>query len=83
MHHTGVQQPHTFRWSRPHRRALPYLLLLLAASAVHAQHWPWLLFLHGAGERGQDLQRVSAMAWPTSSRSSPSSLLSWSRRNAP
>ena len=58
MHHTGVQQPHTFRWSRPHRRELPYLLFLPAAYAVHAQCWPLLLFLHGAGERGQDLQRV-------------------------
>ena len=51
MHHTGV--PHTFRWSRPHRRALPDLLLLPAAYAVHAQRWPLLLFLHGAGERGR------------------------------
>jgi hypothetical protein len=26
MHHTGVQQPHTFRWSRLHLRELPYRL---------------------------------------------------------
>ena len=49
MHHTGVQQPHTFRWSRPHRRALPDLLLLPAAYAVHAQCWPLLLFSMARG----------------------------------
>ena len=54
----GVQQPHTFRRSRPHWRELPYLLFLPSAYAVHPQRWPLMLFLHGAGERGNDLQRV-------------------------
>jgi predicted peptidase len=58
MYPTGVQQPHTFRWSRLPRREIPYLLFLPAAYAGHAQRWPLLLFLHGAGERGYDLQRV-------------------------
>jgi predicted peptidase len=58
MYPTGVQQPHTFRWSRLPRHALPYLLFLPAAYTGHAQRWPVLLFLHGAGERGYDLQRV-------------------------
>ena len=54
----GVQQPHTFRQSRPHSRELHYLLFLPAAYAVHPQRWPLMLFLHGAGERGDDLQLV-------------------------
>ena len=54
----GVQQPHTFRQSRPHSRGLHYLLFLPAAYAVHPQRWPLMLFLHGAGERGDDLQLV-------------------------
>lgn len=58
MRNDGVQQLHTLRWFRPHSRELPYLLFLPAAYAVHAQRWPLLLFLHGAGERGHDLQRV-------------------------
>jgi predicted peptidase len=54
----GVQQPHTFRQSRPHSRELHYLLFLPSTDAVHPQRWPLMLFLHGAGERGDDLQRV-------------------------
>ena len=54
----GVQQPHTFRQSRPHSRELHYLLFLPATYAVHPQRWPLMLFLHGAGERGDDLQLV-------------------------
>jgi predicted peptidase len=54
----GVQQPHTFRQSRPHSRGLHYLLFLPAAYAVHPQRWPLMLFLQGAGERGDDLQLV-------------------------
>jgi predicted peptidase len=54
----GVQQPHTFRQSRPHSRELHYLLFLPSTYAVHPQRWPLLLFLHGAGERGNDLQLV-------------------------
>jgi predicted peptidase len=54
----GVQQPHTFRQSRPHSRELHYLLFLPSTYAVHPQRWPLMLFLHGAGERGEDLQLV-------------------------
>ena len=54
----GVQQPHTFRQSRPHSRELHYLLFLPSTYAVHPQRWPLMLFLHGAGERGDDLQLV-------------------------
>ena len=54
----GVQQPHTFRQSRPHSRGLHYLLFLPSTYAVHPQRWPLMLFLHGAGERGDDLQLV-------------------------
>ena len=54
----GVQQPHTFRQSRPHSRELHYLLFLPSTYAVHPQRWPLILFLHGAGERGDDLQLV-------------------------
>jgi predicted peptidase len=58
MRDDGGQQPHTFRWSRPPAGELRYLLFLPAAYAVHPQRWPLILFLHGAGERGRDLQRV-------------------------
>jgi predicted peptidase len=54
----GVQQPHTFRQFRPHSRELHYLLFLPSTYAVHPQRWPLMLFLHGAGERGDDLQLV-------------------------
>ena len=54
----GVQQPPTFRQSRPHCRELHYLLFLPSTYAVHPQRWPLMLFLHGAGERGDDLQLV-------------------------
>src|SRR4029450_8824074 len=54
----GVQQPHTFRQCRPHSRELHYLLFLPSTYAVHPQRWPLMLFLHGAGERGDDLQLV-------------------------
>src|SRR5262245_42370638 len=54
----GMQQPYTFSWSRPHASELRYFLFLPAAYAVHPQRWPLILFLHGAGERGSNLQRV-------------------------
>ena len=54
----GVQQAHTFRRSRPHPDEVGYLLFLPRAYAVQPQQWPLILFLHGAGERGYDLQLV-------------------------
>jgi len=58
MSSVGVQQPHTFRQSRLHSRELHYLLFLPSTYAVHPQRCPLMLFLHGAGERGDDLQLV-------------------------
>ena len=70
----GVQQPHTFRQSRPHSRGLHYLLFLPAAYAVHPQRWPLMLFLHASASlyylaiptsfRGREDLRASAL--PTS-----------------
>jgi predicted peptidase len=54
----GVQQAHTFRWPQPHLGEGRYLLFLPHAYAGHPQRWPLILFLHGAGERGYDLQLV-------------------------
>jgi predicted peptidase len=75
MHHTGMQQPHTSRWSRPHRRALPYFLFLPAAYTRHVQRWPLLLFLHGAGDVPGSYDAVASQRHrgdPTAGRSCPS-----------
>jgi predicted peptidase len=38
---------------------LPYLLALPRGYEETGEPWPLLLFLHGAGERGEDLDLVS------------------------
>jgi predicted peptidase len=49
----------SFAWESVKRGELKYLLHLPAAAATNAtQRWPLMLFLHGAGERGNDVQRV-------------------------
>ena len=55
----GAQQEHTFTWGgRPAR--IRYLLYLPKDYDVdQARRWPLVLFLHGAGERGDDLRMVA------------------------
>jgi hypothetical protein len=49
-----------FSLERKQVLAAQYLLFLPAGyGADSAKRWPFILFLHGAGERGSDLQRVA------------------------
>jgi predicted peptidase len=41
-----------------------YLLYLPAGYGEKQQHWPMILFLHGAGERGSDLKKVKKHSPP-------------------
>ncbi|HUF39751.1 MAG TPA: prolyl oligopeptidase family serine peptidase [Anaerolineales bacterium] len=44
---------------------LPYLLYLPAGDHTSgSDRWPFILFLHGAGERGDDLEAVRAVGLP-------------------
>lgn len=43
---------------------LQYLLYLPSAYDESGKDWPLIVFLHGAGERGEDLQRVKAHGPP-------------------
>src|SRR5947209_3442637 len=60
----GTQQAHTFQWQGrgAHREKLPYLLYLPAdydtLDLQPLKRWPLMLFLHGAGERGNSLKLV-------------------------
>lgn len=57
----GQQQPQTLE--RTVKVTLRYLLYL-PADYAQQESWPLLLFLHGAGERGADLQRVQVHGPP-------------------
>ena len=49
-----------FTWKIAREAEMQYLLYLPAGyDAKSAQRWPLMLFLHGAGERGTDVQRVA------------------------
>lgn len=52
------QHPHSM--SRPVTMELDYLLHLPQDYAANEQSWPLIIFLHGAGERGNDLNKVKA-----------------------
>jgi predicted peptidase len=60
----GTQQAHTFQWQGKgaRREKLHYLLYLPAdydtLDLQPSKRWPLMLFLHGAGERGNDLKLV-------------------------
>jgi len=64
MRGDSVQQAHTFRQNIPRLREVRYLLSLPIAYAMHPQQWPLILFLHGAGERGYDLDLVKRHGVP-------------------
>jgi len=53
------QQAYTFSSAQHAGVALPYLLFVPRAYGVNPhQRWPLILFLHGKGERGDDLTLV-------------------------
>lgn len=52
--------PERFDWQATQSGELAYLVYRPKNySATNGQRWPLMLFLHGAGERGSDLQRVA------------------------
>jgi predicted peptidase len=54
----GAQVPQTFHYDGPGTLAVNYLLYL-PEGYDGVGEWPLLLFLHGAGERGEDVDRVA------------------------
>lgn len=53
------QERRTFKTTRQEPLAIQYLLHLPTGYADKKQEWPLILFLHGAGERGDDLSKVA------------------------
>jgi predicted peptidase len=63
--HTMSQQPLTFERQITRTLRLNYLLALPSGYGDDSERrWPMILFLHGAGERGSDLERVKAHGVP-------------------
>lgn len=57
---TNMIQSDTLNWNASHSGQLNYLYYLPQDyEAGDTKHWPLMLFLHGAGERGNDIQRVT------------------------
>jgi predicted peptidase len=52
------QSPHSFKAEIRRTVNAQYLLYLPTRYAESKQPWPLMLFLHGAGERGDDLEKV-------------------------
>lgn len=60
-----AQQARTFEAEMAQTVHLPYLLHLPADYDPEAEkRWPLILFLHGAGERGEDLERIKVHGIP-------------------
>lgn len=58
--HTAALTARRIRWKVTHAGGLQYLCYLPRNyPGATGQRWPLLLFLHGAGERGTDLQRAA------------------------
>ncbi len=55
---SGQQTEHEFEKTMKKELALDYLLFLPEGYAESEKEWPLMLFLHGAGERGDDLELV-------------------------
>jgi predicted peptidase len=63
---TGSQQARVFRWNRAPAANMDYLLFLPKGySEAGGQPWPLILFLHGAGERGHNLDKVRRHGLPS------------------
>lgn len=61
----GTQQAHLFEWGEDKRVRLPYLLYLPKEYNIsELKRVPLLLFLHGAGGRGDDLELVKRNGLP-------------------
>jgi predicted peptidase len=58
-----TQTAHEFEITRTHTIRLPYLLGL-PPGYDNSQTWPLILFLHGAGERGHDLELLKLHGLP-------------------
>lgn len=55
---TSDQNPHSFRTEIKKTLEIDYLLYLPEDYASSDKQWPLMLFLHGAGERGDDVNEV-------------------------
>jgi predicted peptidase len=53
-----VQQERTFTFEKADGGSIRYWLYLPPGYGQHEKRWPMLLFLHGAGESGEDLEKV-------------------------
>ena len=61
----GTQQPQTFEKQVVKTLTLKYLLYLPKEYGKEAdKKWPVMIFLHGSGERGSDLEKVKAHGPP-------------------
>lgn len=71
---TDMQQPQQFKGSSSRKLSAQYLLFLpqgYSAARRDTNRWPLILFLHGAGERGTQLQKVAAHGPPKIVKSRP------------
>ena len=67
-----MQKAHTFKKKISQTLRLEYLLFLPKDYAARrGERWPLMLFLHGAGERGTNLQKVAVHGPPKIVRSRP------------
>lgn len=56
----GIHPKHTFHWKSTRRADIQYLLHLPQNYSPHRrERYPLLIFLHGSGERGTNVQRVA------------------------
>jgi len=60
----GVQQEQAFTKTITKELSLGYLLYLPKGYGEREQKWPLMMFLHGAGERGSDLNKVKVHGPP-------------------
>ena len=61
---SGGQYPQTFKKTITKTVSCQYLLFLPEGYGEQKQDWPLILFLHGAGERGDDLEKVKVHGPP-------------------
>jgi predicted peptidase len=60
-----MQTPKQFHFQKTHQAELNYLLFLPKGyDAQASKKWPLMLFLHGAGERGNDIWKVAVHGPP-------------------
>ena len=58
---SGIQQIQSFQFATPKTINRDYLLYLPKEyDTDQSRHWPFILFLHGAGERGSNLTLVKS-----------------------